>query len=103
MEEYLLGISAGGDLIQRLFDHPNSQIITKARILEIPTHKYGLPEMRDAYIRSGQSNWLAWAACVGSRHLKPAARNYPLGYAANASPINRLIAEIVRKVPDDPI
>lgn len=36
LEEYLLGISAGGDLIQRLFDHPNSQIITKARFLRYP-------------------------------------------------------------------
>ncbi|UHD44012.1 hypothetical protein LUX29_13090 [Aureimonas altamirensis] len=95
LESYLMETPQAPDLIRGLFEHRNSTDITKAKILEIPDQRYGLPDMRATYLGDGRSDWLAWSSAVGCRHLKSAPRNYSLKYFAKASPFNALIADIV--------
>ena len=59
--------------------------------------RYGLPEMRETFLRAGRSDWLAWASAVGSRAMDKQARNYLLDYFKNGSEMNRLIAEIMQQ------
>lgn len=97
LEDYLLDTSVAPDILVALSQHRNATDITRAKLLEIPDHRYGLPEMREAYLREGRSDWLAWASAVGSREMDKQARNYLLGYFANGSDMNRLIADIIQK------
>ena len=41
-----------------LYKHADATDITRAKILEIADHRYGLPEMRETYLREGRSDWL---------------------------------------------
>ena len=97
LETYLLDTEAAPDLVHTLYRHESSTDISRAKILEIADLRYGLPEMREAYLREGRSDWLAWASAVGSRRMDKQARNYLLDYFANGSEMNRLIATILQK------
>jgi hypothetical protein len=97
LEEYLLDTSRASDIIHALYSHPSASEISKAKILEIDDRRYGLPEMREAFLREGRSDWLAWASAVGSRGMKKQARNYLLTYFSNGSSMNKLIADIMQK------
>jgi hypothetical protein len=97
-EDYLLRTSKAGSLLVSLYDHPNATDISKAKILEIPEKRFGLPDLRAEQLRSGQSDWLAWAAAVGSRVHPKGQRNHLLKYFRKCSPMNRLIGEFVEKV-----
>ncbi len=97
LDEYLISTSLAAEIIVALNRHPNATDITRAKVLEIADHRYGLPEMREAYLREGRSDWLAWASAVGSRNMDKQARNYLLEYFKNGSDMNRLIAEIIQK------
>nr|WP_255627637.1 antiviral reverse transcriptase Drt5 [Phyllobacterium sp. KW56] len=97
LEHYLIDTSLAPDLINVLYRHHNATDISKAKILEIPDLRYGLPEMREAFLREGRSDWLSWASAVGSRGMKKSARNYLLEYFKNGSAMNKLIAEIIQK------
>lgn len=97
LEDYLLSTEHASDLIYTLYHHPNATDVSRAKLLEIPDLRYGLTEMREAFLREGRSDWLSWASAVGSRALKRAGRNYLLDYFKNGSAMNRLIAEIVQK------
>lgn len=97
LEDYLMDTDVAPDIIVALSQHRNATDITRAKILEIPDSRYGLPEMREAYLREGRSDWLAWASAVGSREMDKQARNYLLDYFKNGSEMNRLIAEIIQK------
>src|SRR5262249_9740629 len=97
LEDYLMETSKAAALISVLFNHKSATTITKAKILEIPDPRFGLPELRNEYLVSGQSDWLAWSSAVGSRSLKPASRNHKLKYFGNSSPMNHLIATILLK------
>ena len=81
-----------------LYDHPNATDISKAKILEIPEKRFGLPDLRDEKLRSGHSDWPAWAAAVGSRAHPKGQRNHLLKYFRKCSPMNRLIGEFVERV-----
>lgn len=96
LDDYLMETKLAADIIVTLNRHPNATDITRAKILEIADHRYGLPEMREAYLREGRSDWLAWASAVGSRNMDKQARNYLLDYFKNGSDMNRLIAEIIQ-------
>jgi hypothetical protein len=98
LEDYLLGTKKASNLISSLFNHPNATDISRAKILEIPDTRFGLPELRNNYLTTGQSDWLSWSSAVGSRNMKPAARNYKLNYFKNSSDMNRLIGEIVETI-----
>lgn len=95
-EEFLTKTKRYGDLLLGLLDHKCASTISKAKILEIPEKRFGLTEVREEILRSGQSNWLAWSSAVGAQSLKTSARNYLLGYFQNGSEMNRLIGDIVK-------
>lgn len=95
-EQYLTDSPSYGTILTRLFEHPAATALTQARVLEIPELRFGMPELRAEYLRSGESTWRAWGAAVGSRKQTPQSRNHVLSYFANASPINRIIAKIVQ-------
>jgi hypothetical protein len=97
-EGYLLKTSKVGSLLMALYDHPNATDISKAKILEIPEKRFGLPDLRDEKLRSGHSDWPAWAAAVGSRAHPKGQRNHLLKYFRKCSPMNRLIGEFVERV-----
>ena len=95
-EGYLLDESGVGDIFADLLDHQSATVISKAKVLEIPEMRFGMPDLREEELRTGASDWLSWAAAVGSRKVRKASRNHLLGYFANGSPINRLISDCVR-------
>ncbi len=99
VQEYLLQSPQIGDTIISLLNHPNASQISRAKLLEIPERRFGLPEIRYEYIRTGSSDWLSWAAAVGSRSEPSAGRNHLLGYFRNSSPMNKLIANYVISLP----
>lgn len=101
-EEHLTNTAAFPDLIIRLFEHPNSTDLTRAKILEIPEPRFGLPELREDHLRTGRSDWTAWSAAVGCRHEVPIRRNHKLSYFRHASPMNSLIADCVKGLPQRP-
>ena len=94
-EDYLLRTPAAGDLLIALYEHENATDITKAKVLEIPEKRFGLPDLRDEQLRTGHSDWLAWAAAVGARVHAKGQRNQLLKYFRKSSPMNRLIGEFV--------
>lgn len=98
LEEYLIHTKKASALIGGLFNHHNATDISRAKILEIPDLRFGLPELRNNYLTTGQSDWLSWSSAVGSRNMKAAARNYKLNYFKNSSDMNRLIGEIVGSI-----
>lgn len=97
LENYLMDTKVAPDLLHSLYKHQSSTDISRAKILEIADSRYGLPEMREVFLREGRSDWLAWASAVGSREMDKQARNYLLGYFANGSDMNKLIARILQK------
>ena len=80
-----------------LYDHESATPITKAKILEIPEMRFGMPDLREEQLRSGQSGWLAWSSAVGTRKHPKGKRNHLLKYFRKASPMNRLIGEFVEQ------
>ena len=97
LEAYLLDTAAAPELINTLYRHENATDISRAKILEIADRRYGLPEMREGFLREGRSDWLSWASAVGSRTMDKQVRNYLLDYFANGSKMNQLIASILQK------
>lgn len=97
LEDYLMATSKASMIISALFSHKSATSITKAKILKVPDSRFGLPELRNQFLRSGQSDWLAWASAVGSRSLKATSRNHTLQYFGKSSQLNRLIAAIITK------
>lgn len=95
LDDHLIKTKNAGNIVAELLGHPQSTVLTKAKILEIPTSKFGLPELRIEQFGEGKSDWLAWSAAVGTRLDPPATRNYALAYYKNVSSINKVIAEIV--------
>ncbi|TOB58723.1 hypothetical protein CGK02_22830, partial [Vibrio parahaemolyticus] len=97
-EAYLLQTENAGELLSLLYGHQDSTEISKAKILEIPEHRFGLPELRETHLKNGSSGWLAWASAVGSRKDPKQAKNYLMDYFSKVSPINKLIGECVKSL-----
>lgn len=97
-EKYLLETKRIGDILQMLYEHPNACTISQAKILEIPEHRFGMGDLREEHLRTGKSDWLAWAAAMGCRKEKKANRNHLLTYFSHGSPMNRLISDCVLKL-----
>ncbi len=95
--DQLLGTSKASSLISIVLGHASSTNITMAKLLEVPDKRFGLSDVREVYLKNGQSDWLGWASAVGSRTLKPAARNHLLKYWANSSNTNHLITSVLMK------
>jgi hypothetical protein len=95
-EDFLSKSSRYGEILLRAFQHPNSTIITRAKVLEIPERRFGLPELREQKLRAGTSDWEAWSAAAGTRNDQVASRTHLLNYFANASQMNWLLAECLK-------
>jgi hypothetical protein len=96
-EDLLLKQPQAGRLLTSLYEHEAATIISKAKILEIPENRYGLPDLREEQLRTGQSGWLAWTAAVGTRESPKAQRNHLFKYFRKSSPMNRLVGEFVER------
>lgn len=98
-EDYLLKKPGIEKALHAIFDNGASSEITKAKILEIPDNRFGLPELRREQLTIGRSDWLSWASAVGCRSEKPVSRNHMLKYFAKGSATNHLVAEAVIGCP----
>jgi hypothetical protein len=95
VESYLLKTPEVGDLLAILYEQPSATDISRAKILEIPEKRFGLGDLRDQHLKTGQSDWLAWTAAVGARVNPKGKRNQLLKYFRKSSPMNRLIGDFV--------
>ena len=98
-EDFLLQSAKVGDILMRTFDHENATLLSRAKVLEIPDIRFGLPDLREEILRSARSDWEAWAAAAGSRCHSVASRNHLLTYFGKGSTLNSLVADCVRALP----
>jgi hypothetical protein len=98
LEDFLSKESCYGSALALLNRHSSATPITRAKLLEIPEHRFGMTDLRETAIRSGQSDWPAWAAAVGCRKEDSAKRNHLLGYFKNGGPMNRLIGACAKNL-----
>ena len=103
-ESYLLETENGGKILAALYEHKDSTTISKAKILEIPELRFGMPEWREIHLKNGSSSWLSWSSAIGMRNDSNLTRNYLMGYFSKSSAINKLIGECVinYKIPPKP-
>lgn len=85
-----------GDILNSLYNISSGSTIARAKILEIPTQKFGMKELREEHLKNGSSDWLSWASAMGSRSLRKAERNYVLDYFSKGSSLNYLISSCVK-------
>lgn len=97
-EDHLSKAARFGELILKLYEKTSNHKIARAKILEIPDQSFGLKEIRDEILKTGASDWISWAAAMGTRTLIKAERNYALNYFSKGSPLNHLISECVKKL-----
>lgn len=96
-EDHLLNTHKAAELLRALYENDRATAITKAKILEIADKRFGLQDLRDEHLRSGQSDWLAWSAAIGARVHPKGQRNQLLKYFRKSSLMNLLIGEFVEK------
>lgn len=97
-EDFLAESPGYGDLLWKLYRHPNATVVSRAKVLEIPDQRFGLPDLRQEQLRAGNSDWLAWAAAAGCRGEPAGNRNHVLGYFAKASRVNGVVADCIRSL-----
>lgn len=95
-EDILSETNYYGEILHLIYDHVNSTIISKAKILEIPENRFSMGDLRREHLRVGKSDWLAWASAIGCRNETKIKRNHELSYYSKISKINNIIGEIVR-------
>ncbi|MCC6241755.1 MAG: orotate phosphoribosyltransferase [Gemmatimonadaceae bacterium] len=95
-EENLTATVKYKDLLIALYEHPAATVVSKAKVLEIPEQRFGMPQIREEQLKLGRSDWLAWAAAVGTRKEPAISRNHLLGYFGKASIMNRLVADTIK-------
>jgi len=98
LEDYLQGKKLYGESLIKVFELSVDFKISRAKILEIPEQGFGLKEIRDDYLKTGQSDWLSWSSAIGSRTLQTGERNYALNYFSKSSPMNYLVSSCVQKI-----
>ncbi|MCC8966557.1 hypothetical protein H8A95_30570 [Bradyrhizobium sp. Pear76] len=101
LESYLMNTTKTARLIDAIFNHPGATVVSKAKILEISDRRFGLPELREPLLKTGQSDWLSWSAAVGERSQQAATRNHRLGYFAKGSSMNWLVSTIVSQMASE--
>lgn len=97
VEDHLIGHGCYGDVLMRIFELTQDFKIARAKVLEIPEQGFGFKEIRNEFLKTGQSDWLSWTSAMGTRSLKAAERNYVLDYFSKGSPLNYLIAGCAKK------
>lgn len=98
LEDYLQGKKHYGESLIKIYELSVNYKISQAKILEIPEQGFGLKEIRDDHLKTGQSDWLSWASAIGTRNLQSGERNYALNYFSKCSPMNYLISNCVQKI-----
>lgn len=78
LEANLINTTKAADLISSMFNHPRATPISKSKNLELADNRFGLSELRETFLRTGQSDWLSWSAAAGERSLSAGARNHRL-------------------------
>ena len=91
----MLSVELVGKLFALLYEHKDATNISKAKVLEIPESRFGMPDWREVHLKNGSSGWLAWASAVGMRNDTKQSRNYLMGYFSKVSPINKLIGDCI--------
>ena len=66
-EDHLLASNECVKLLQKLYTHPAATELTKAKVLEVP--HVALNDVREKFLKGGRSDWLAWAAAMGTRQI----------------------------------
>ncbi len=94
-EDYLMSTPRIGELIHELYKSEHATDITRAKILEISELRFDLADLRSEQLRSNRSDWLTWAAAVGSSAHPKGQRNQILKYFRKASDMNQLIGSFV--------
>lgn len=97
-EDHLSKTRDFNEILLKLYQLTGSYELARAKVLEIPAQQSGLKLVRDGILNSGTSNWSAWASAIGARTLPRSERERLLKSFATASPMNRLIADCVRKM-----
>ena len=97
-EEYLADTEGYSSILMKLLDHKYSTDISKSKVLEIPELIFGMPDIREQYLRVGRADWLSWASAIGTRSTSKNNRNHLLKYFSNVSQMNFLIAGVVRSL-----
>lgn len=95
-ERYLTSTERYCSILMKLLDHKYATDISKSKVLEIPELRFGMPDIREKYLRAGRADWLSWASAIGTRSTSKNNKNYLLKYFSNASPMNSLIADVVK-------
>lgn len=98
-EDYLSPTSCYPNILIELYEHQNATLISRAKILEIPEQRFGMIELREEHLRTGKSDWLAWAAAVGTRGATAISRNHVLTYFSKASSMNKVIGDCIQGLP----
>jgi hypothetical protein len=102
-EAYLLGSPRVDKVLMGLLESDGATPISKAKVLEIPEARFGMPELREEQLKTGQSDWLAWSAAVGTRTATKATRNWVLKYFSKGSPMNYLIGSCIDGMEDESV
>lgn len=97
MEDHLIGHGCYGEVLMRIFELIQDFKIARAKVLEIPEQGFGFKEIRDEFLKTGQSDWLSWTSAMRTRSLKAAERNYILDYFSKVSQLHYLIAGCAKK------
>lgn len=97
-EDHLPHTQRYGELLLKLYEKTSNHKIARAKVLEIPDQSFGLKEIRDEILKTGASDWISWAAAMGTRTLNKSERNHSLKYFSKGSPLNHLISECVQKL-----
>lgn len=95
-EEYLNQTPKYSSILVKLLEHNYATDISKSKVLEMSEQRFGLPDIREEYLRVGRADWLAWSAAVGTRGMSKNNRNHILKYFSNVSQMNFIIASTVR-------
>lgn len=94
-EDFLIETRFIGELLHTLYEHRSATDISRAKILEIQSGRYGLPELREKVLRDGSSTWLSWCSAIGSKSEVKSRRNQYLKYFQKASSVNRIVGSAI--------
>ena len=100
VEDFLFGHVELDSLMPRLWVRARDigAKIAMAKVLEIPEKKYGMLDLKEQYLKTGQSDWLSWSAAIGVRCLVKSKRNHLLRYFCNGSMLNHVVGTCAMKL-----
>lgn len=93
VEDGLLGHVSVANLLPKLWERAEEVggKIAMAKVLEMPEKSFGMIDLKEQHLKTGQSDWLSWASAIGARCIVKSKRNHLLKYFSNGSHMNHLI------------